>query len=100
MTVGRPIGQAEINAMAGQLAIMLRDALRQCSDFCDLLNNTAIIPNDTFLTGLGYTSGEVATLRAAFTDVKALRQVAIGAATQASANNFLFNLQKLTGTAV
>jgi len=100
MTVGRPTGKAEIDAMAGQLAIMIRDALRQASDFCDLLNNTAIIPNDAFLTGLGYTAGEVTTLRAAFTDAKALRLVANGTNSQASPNNFLFNLQKLTGTAV
>lgn len=100
MTVGRPLGQAEINAMAGSLAIMIRDSLRQASDFSDLLNNTTIIPNDAFLTAMGFTQAEVNTLRAAFTDAKALRQVAIGAATQPTTNNFLFNLQKLTGTAV
>lgn len=100
MTVGRPLGQAEINAMAGQLAIMIRDALRQASDFCDLLNNTQIIPNDAFLTAMGFTQAEVNTLRAAFTDAKSLRLVAIGTNAQASPNNFLFNLQKLTGTAV
>lgn len=100
MTVGRPLGQAEINATAGQLAVMLRDALRECSDFCDLLQNTSIIPNDAFLTGLGFTQAEVNTLRAAFVDAKALRQVAIGAAAQSPASNFLVNILKLTGTAV
>ena len=100
MSVGLPIGQAEINARAGSLAIALRDAMRQCSDFCDLLNNTQIIANDQALINMGFTAGEVTTLRAAFTDAKALRQVAIGAATQGSLNNFLFNLQKLWGTSV
>jgi hypothetical protein len=92
--------QADLNNRAGSLAIALRDALRMCSDFCDLLNNTQIVPNDAFLTGLGFTAGEVTTLRAAFTDAKALRQVAFGSATVPSVNNFMFSVQKLTGTSV
>lgn len=100
MAVGMSLTQADINNRAGSLAIALRDALRQCSDFCDLLNNTQVIPNDAFLTALGFTAGEVTTLRAAFTDAKSLRQVAIGAQTVPSMNNFMFSLQKLLGTSV
>lgn len=100
MTVGLPMGQAEINARAGSLAIALRDALRMCADFSDYLQNTQIIANDQVLVNMGFTQAEVNTLRAAFTDAKALRQVAIGAAAQTPANNFLFNLQKLTGPSV
>jgi hypothetical protein len=100
MTVGLALGQAEINARAGALAIMLRDALRMCSDFCDLLQNTTIVPNDQYLLNMGFTQAEVNTLRAAFVDAKALRQVAIGAASQTPASNFLVNVLKLTGTSV
>ena len=100
MALGLSMTQADINNRAGSLAIALRDSLRMCSDFCDLLNNTQIIPNDAFLTGLGFTAGEVTTLRAAFTDAKALRSVATAGQTVPSVNNFLFNLQKLWGTSV
>jgi hypothetical protein len=100
MTIGLPLDQAGINARAGSLAIALRDALRQCADFSDLLSNTQIIANAQALINMGFTAGEVTTLRAAFTDAKALRLVATGAATQGSLNNFFFNLQKLMGTSV
>jgi len=100
VTVGFPLGQAEINARAGALAVGLRDVLRQCSDFCDLLQNTQVIANDQVLLNMGYSQAEVNTLRAAFTDAKALRQIALGLATQPAANNFLFNLQKLMGSQV
>jgi hypothetical protein len=100
MSVGLDLTKAALDSRAGSLAIALRDALRQCSDFCDLLNNTNVIPNDAFLTGMGYTAGEVTTLRAAFTDAKALRNVATAAQTVPSVNDFLFNLKKLMGTSV
>lgn len=100
MTVGLAVGQAEINAKAGSLAIALRDALRQCSDFCDLLQDTTLIANDQVLINMGFTQQEVNILRAAFVDAKALRQVAIGAASQPSPSNFLVNLKKLCGPSV
>jgi len=100
MSVGLDLTKSAIDARAGSLAIALRDALRQCSDFCDLLNNTQVIANDQALINMGYTGGEVTTLRAAFTDAKALRNVATAAQTVPSLNNFLFNLQKLMGTSV
>lgn len=100
MTVGLALGKPEIDAKAGSLAIMLHDALRMCSDFCDLLQNTTIIANDQVLLNMGYTQGEVNTLRAAFVDAKALRLVAIGTNAQTPASNFMVNLAKLTGPSV
>jgi len=100
MTVGRPVGQAEINAQAGALATALRDALRMCADFCDLLQDTTLIANDQVLINMGFTQAEVNVLRAAFVDAKNLRQVAIGAQSQPSPSNFLVNLKRLCGPSV
>ena len=100
MSVGLALGKADIDNKAGSLAIQLRETLRQCAAFCDLLNNTQVIANDAALTAMGYSAGQVTTLRAAFTDAKALSNVANGLATQATTNNFFFNLQKLTGAVV
>lgn len=97
MSLGFTIGKADIDNKAGSLVVDVRNALDRCKQFCDLLNNTNIIPNDAFLTGLGYTSGEVTTLRAAFTDLKSLYNVSHANGTVASNNDFFFNAQKLTG---
>lgn len=100
MSVGLTLNKADIDTKAGALAIQLRDTLAACARFCDLLNNTQIIPNDAFLTGLGYTAGEVTTLRASFTDAKALYTVSHAGQTVPSVNDFFFNLQKLCGAVV
>lgn len=97
MSVGFTATKADLDARAGQLAMGLRDNLQRCSDFCDLLNDTTIFPNDAALTALGYTAGEVTILRAAFTDLKKLKDIAHAAATQASTNDFFFNAKHLTG---
>lgn len=97
MSVGFTLGKADIDIKAGSLVVEVRNALDRCKQMCDLLNNTNVVPNDAFLTGLGYTSGEVTTLRAAFTDLKALYNVSHANGTVGSNNDFFFNAQKLTG---
>lgn len=97
MSVGFTLNKADIDNKAGSLVVSVRDALDRCKQMCDLLNNTNIVPNDAFLTGLGYTSGEVTTLRAAFTDLKALYSVSHAGQTVLVVNDFFFNAQKLTG---
>lgn len=97
MSLGFPIGKADIDNKAGSLVVSVRDALDRCKQFNALLNNTNIVPNDAFLTGLGYTSGEVTILRAAFSDLNSLYNVSRAAGTVPSNNDFFFNAQKLTG---
>jgi hypothetical protein len=98
MSVGFTLTKADIDARAGSLVTTLRDALARCAAFNALLNDTGIIPNDAFLTGLGYTSGEVTTLRAAFVALSKLNDVAHAAATQSPATDFFSDAKKLTGT--
>lgn len=97
MSVGFTLTKADIDNKAGSLVVDLRNGLDRCKQMNALLNNTNVIPNDAFLTGLGYTSAEVTTLRAAFTDLNSLYNVSHAAGTVASNNDFFFNAQKLTG---
>lgn len=100
MSVGFTLTKADLDTRAGQLAQALRDDLARCAAFCDLLNDTSIVPpanSDAFLQGLGYSASDITTLRAAFTDLKALYNVAHAAGTVASVNDFFFNAKHLTG---
>lgn len=100
MAVGLSLTQADINNKAATLALALRDTLAACSRFNALLQDTSIIPNDAFLTNLGFTQGEVNTLRAAFVAADKLNQIANAQATQSPASNFLVDIKKLCGAVV
>jgi hypothetical protein len=102
VSLGYNIAKSDIDLKAASLVVTLRDSLQRCNDFCALLNNTNKIPNDAFLTGLGYTSGEVTSLRAAFTALggasgSSLYRIAHAQATLGSVDDFFFNAQLLTG---
>lgn len=98
MSVGFSIDKASIDSRAGQLVLNVRKALQDCSDMCDLLNDTTIFPADnSTLTGLGYSAGEITFLRNTFTDLKKLNQIAHNVATQGATNDFFFSAKHLTG---
>jgi hypothetical protein len=100
MAVGRGITKKDIDDRAASAVEQLWAAFEQVKNLSALLANTNIIPNDTFLTNLGYSSGEVTLLRAAINDLgsaNGLYGVAHGTKTQASVNNFFFSGQQITG---
>lgn len=100
MAVGRGITKQDIDQRAATVVEQAWNGLYVANQFAALLANTNIIPNDTFLTNLGYTAGEVTLLRAAINDLgssNGLYGVAHGTKTQASVNNFFFNAQQITG---
>lgn len=104
MSVGLTLTKADFDQRAAAIVLDLRNALRRCSEFNALLNDTTIVPADpTFLqTVLGYTSTEVGWLRGAFTDLGgtgvSLYRIATGAvAGPGSPNDFFFNAKHLTG---
>lgn len=100
MSVGRGITKNDIDQRAASAVEQLWAAFEQVKNLSALLANTNIIPNDTFLTNLGYSSGEVTLLRAGINDLgsaNGLYGVAHGTKTQASVNNFFFSAQQLTG---
>lgn len=93
MTVGLPSAKVDIDNRAGYLALQLRDTFNSIQVVKDWLDTQT----DATLTSLGYSAGDITTLRAAFTDLSNLGKVAHAQATQASANDFFFNAKKLTG---
>ena len=97
MPIGFAIAKADIDNKAGSLVMSVRDDLTRCAAFCDLLNDTSIFADDQALINIGYTSAEVTTLRAAFTDLKKLWQISHAAATQSATNDFFFNAKHLVG---
>lgn len=101
MSVGRGITKNDIDQRAASAVEQLWGAFEQIKNLSALLANTNIIPSDTFLTNLGYTTGEVTLLRAGINDLgsptSGLYGVAHGTKTQVAVNNFFFNAQQLTG---
>jgi hypothetical protein len=84
MSVGIALTKAGIDSRAGNLTWALMDTLDKIHGYHGRL---AAIPDAT-LTGLGYTTNEVATLKSAFTDLDKVWQVFYGQAAQASAYDF------------
>lgn len=102
MSVGLTLTKADLDQRAATIFIGIRDSLRKASELNALLNDTTIVPNDAFLTGLGYTAAEVTFLRNSFADLGgtgvSLFRIATGAvAGPGSPNNFYFSAAHLSG---
>lgn len=83
MSVGYPAGKNEIDMRAGGLVQQLRDNLAAITTFNTWLAATP----DATLTALGYTTGEVATLKSGIGDLATLAALARGTGTQAAAKD-------------
>lgn len=93
MSVGTAVVKVDVDYKAAQLALTLRtnfDAIRNFKIWLDTK-----VDND--LTTLGYSAGEVATLRSAVADMDELRRVYEGLATVAVAKDFRAFAKLLTG---
>ncbi len=101
MSVGRGIVKKDIDDRMASVVEQVWNSLNIANQAALWLANTNIIPNDTFLVTLGYSSGEVTLLRAAINDLGSsttgLWAVAHNLKTVPSTNNFFFDAQKLTG---
>jgi len=99
MSVGFPAVKADFDFKAGQLVAAVRDDLYRCSQFCALLQSSPWA--DASLIALGYTQGEVTTLKGAFTDLGgagiSLYNIAHGGTLPGGPNDFFFNAKLLTG---
>lgn len=96
MSVGFPADKGTIDQRAGSLAWQLRETLNQVQLVKAWLDSKTDAELGTS-GGLGYSAGEITTLRAAYTDLDNLRKVAHAQGTQAVANDFFFNAGKLLG---
>ena len=93
MSVGLTASKADIDAQAGNTALTVREAFRTVQVFQAWL----LTQPDANLTALGYTSGEVANLKSAFTDLDKLRTIYEGTATQTPAYDFRTFAKLLVG---
>ena len=93
MAIGLSASKADIDAQAGNTALTVREAFRTVQVFQAWLAATP----DANLVALGYTAGEVATLKSAFTDLDKLRTIYEGTATQTPAYDFRTFAKLLVG---
>jgi hypothetical protein len=96
MSVGFPAAKSDLDSRAGSLVTGVRDSLYNAQRFSVLLQNDARFAAAA-LTALGYTSPEGTLLKAGFTDLANLYNIAHALGTQAVANDFFFNAGQLTG---
>jgi hypothetical protein len=97
VSVGFTLTKQDIDGRAGQLVMALRDDLYRINQMNTLLLDTSIFADNAAIAALGYTAGEVTTLKAAFADLNQLYLVAHAQATQGATNDFFFNAKHLVG---
>lgn len=93
MSVGMPVTKGDVDSQAGQVTLQLREAFRAVAMFRTWLAATP----DADLVAMGYTSGEVATLKSALNDLDQLRTIYEGGAALATAKDFRTFAKLLTG---
>lgn len=93
MSVGLSSTKADIDAQAGQTYLQVREAFRAVQ----LLQAFLVTRTEGDLTALGYTAGEVAQLKSAYTDLDKLRGIFEGTQTQATAYDFRTFAKLLAG---
>jgi hypothetical protein len=93
MAAGWPADKNTIDQRAGQVVIALRQALDEVVGFKSFLDRTP----DPTLAALGYSEGDIATLKSGITDLATLRALAHAQATQPAPNDFFFFAKNLTG---
>lgn len=96
MSIGYAITKTDVDNTMGRLVVAVRESLLDCVAFKKWLDDAAL-GTDAFLTTLGYSAGEITTIRAAFSAMNSLNNIAHAAGTQASTNDFFFDAKKLTG---
>lgn len=90
---GYTISKADVNNRAGNVAIAIRNDLREAAAFKAWLDTQA----DADLVALGFVQAEVNTLRSAFGDLNQLETIYTGAANLATAKDFRTFAKLLVG---
>ena len=93
MAIGYPKDKSSIDGVLGDVAQSLNRTLRRAIQ----LGTELSAYSDATLTAVGYSAGEVATLRAFVTDMTQLNNIYTGAATLGSVKDFRTNVRPLWG---
>lgn len=91
--VGLTVTKQTIDSAAGSVAVAVEVALTKARQLKYFMDGQV----DADLVALGYTAGEVATLRSAAADLDTLAAVYQGASTQGSVKDFRTFARRLTG---
>lgn len=89
----QPAEKREIDQAVGNTIVQVREAFANVSR----LDAWFDVTEDSVLTGYGYNSGEVETIRAALNALAKLAAVSLGQDTVIEADDFFFHGRKLTG---
>jgi antibiotic biosynthesis monooxygenase (ABM) superfamily enzyme len=93
MSVGFPTDKGTVDQRVASVAWQLRSTFEQVATIKAWLDTQT----DQDLIDRGYTSGEVAVLKSAYTDLDNLGKVAHGQQAQSPANDFFFWAKQLLG---
>ena len=93
MPVGIVVSKTQLDAVSGSIARDLKQALENVIE----LNTWLVAQADIDLITLGYTAGEIAVLKSAYTDAAELAALFAGAATLSLAKDFRQFLKQLWG---
>jgi hypothetical protein len=93
VALGYPKTKDSIDGMLGDIAQSMNRSFRRAVQLGTELSSYT----DAQLTGAGYTTAEVATLRAMVTDLNQLNGIYTGAANLATAKDFRANLRPMWG---
>jgi hypothetical protein len=96
MSIGTIVDKPFLDGTIGVNVLNLLRELRKA----DELHHYFVITPDATLTAMGYTAGEVATIKSAYGDLFQGHQVLLGLAVQAIAANLLVNADQLAGALV
>jgi len=96
MSVGFPAAKSDLDSRAGSLVCAVRDSLYNAQRFSVILQNDPRFTSGNLVT-LGYVSAEATLLKAGFTDLANLYNVAHALGTQGTVNDFFFNAGQLAG---
>lgn len=96
MAVGGTVTINEINSAASQIARQVFSALQNAQQMKAWLDGKL----DADLIALGFSSGDVAILKSAFTDLDKVRQIFEGSITQSTTYDFRQFSKQLLGIAI
>jgi hypothetical protein len=94
MTAGNQPSQPQINSQISAMALSLRNDMQNVLNFNTWLS---AVGGASFLQGLGFSSGDAATVVSTFGNLAILAQIYQGLATQSAAFNYEANCEILFG---
>jgi len=94
MSIGLTFTKSELDQKIGHVSLVFKHGFEDAVTLKAYFDSTT----DQILIDMGYTAGEVATIKTAFTDLNQLSGIWLGNANLAAAKNFTQFVSRLWGT--